>query len=172
MTDYQDKIQDKARRLMNRLRSLQNDRGAMADLRCAWSPTRRYRVWPWLAAPDLIGDNVAETVAGALGYHPLETTGGNFGTACCKLALEHAGAEQRFVRLLDADRTEACSLIRPLVLAIRSVAIPVNYEQLSIDLWLWGEGVKIRWAREFWTEPSQLQETPLAPQTNGAGAAS
>jgi len=155
MTDYKSRAEETARRLKDLLLSLEKDRGAMADLRCAWSQTRRSRAWPWLGSIGLIGDRAGETVAGAFGYHPLTEEQGNFGSACKKLSPKHAGAEQRFARLLDADRESLCDLVRPLILAMRSAGIAVNHRQLYIDLRLWGERTRVAWAKEFWTSEGQ-----------------
>jgi hypothetical protein len=155
MTDYETRVKEMAGKLMDLLISLQDDRGAMADLRCAWSQTKRSRAWPLLGRAGLIGDRVGETVAGAFGYHPSLADEGNFGTACKKLLQEHAGAEQRFARLLDADRDNLCDLVRPLILAMRSVEVALNYRQLYIDLKFWGERTRVAWAREFWIREAE-----------------
>lgn len=161
----------KAARLMSVLRGAAADRGAMADLRCAWSETRRSRAWPWLGRAGLIGDLVAETVAGAFGYHPEECRKGNFGTACRQMAREHAGAAHRFARLLRASRLEVCLMIRPLILALRSTGTPVNHERLASDLWYWSDAVRERWAREFWTAEFGLLEQEAAPEPASEGTA-
>jgi hypothetical protein len=163
----EEQIRKQAAQLMAVLRSAEEDRGAMADLRCAWSKARRSRAWPWLGRAGLIGDPVAETVAGAFGYHPAPGGESNFGNACEELSREHAGAEQRFARLLDADRAGACLLVRPLILALRSFGIPLDHRQLYIDLWLWGDETRARWARAFWV-PEAARPEP-AEGAEGAG---
>lgn len=152
------KPEQRASRLMELLRSVAADRGAMAELRCAWSEVRRSRAWPWLGRVGLIGDVVAETVAGAFGYHPEESREDNFGTACRRLAGRQTGAEQRFAALLRSNRAEACLRIRPLILALRSAGIALNHEQLASDLWYWGDAVRRRWAQEFWVGASEQAE--------------
>lgn len=69
-----------AKRLLAYLRQLKNDRGAMADLRCALSPARLPRAWPLLARVGGIGNARIETVTGLFAYHPDETKTGNIGT--------------------------------------------------------------------------------------------
>jgi len=59
-----------AARLLAYLRQLKNDRGAMADLRCALSPARLPRAWPLLARVGGIGNPLIEAVAGLFAYHP------------------------------------------------------------------------------------------------------
>ena len=81
------------------LRSLKNDRGAMANLRCALVPARRHRAWPLLARVGGIDDPIAETVAALYAYHPEETTDGNLGDTCRQLAGTHNSFDGRFRRL-------------------------------------------------------------------------
>ena len=68
------------RDLLAYLRQLKNDRGAMADLRCALNPTKLPRAWPLLARVGGIGNPRIEAVAGLFAYHPDETQTGNLGT--------------------------------------------------------------------------------------------
>lgn len=139
-----------AKYLLEYLRRFKNDRGAMADLRCALSPARLPRAWPLLAPVGGVGDPRIETLAGLFASHPLETETGNFGTTCRRLADENSTFEARFQRLLSCERDEICERLRPVILAARPRGIPVNYEQLFADLRYWGGPVKAQWAREFW----------------------
>ncbi|MCZ2079103.1 MAG: type I-E CRISPR-associated protein Cse2/CasB [Bryobacteraceae bacterium] len=142
---------EEAKKLLRYLRELKNDRGAMADLRCALSPAKLPRAWPLLARVGGIGDRTVETVAGLFAYHPDETGTGNFGTTCQILFSENPSFEGRFRRLLScADRAELCERLRPVVLAAKAKDVKVNYELLLVDLRYWGDMVKARWAREFW----------------------
>jgi CRISPR system Cascade subunit CasB len=137
-----------ATRLLAWLRQFKNDRGAMADLRCALNPTKLPRSWPLLARVGGIGNARIETVAGLFAYHPDESHSGNLGATC--LALK---AETRFRRLLACDRDEICERLRPIILAAKAKGIPVNYEQLFADLCYWSPSVKARWAQEYWSAP-------------------
>lgn len=147
------------------LRQLKNDRGAMANLRCALNLAERHRAWPLLAQFGGIGNAQYETVAGLFAHHPDEISTGNLGTTCRQLGAEHNTLEGRFRRLLACDRDDICDHIRPVVFAAKSKGIPVNYEQLFVDLWYWSDAVKVRWAAEFWSAP-QPEETvaPIAPE--------
>ena len=69
-------MEQRSIKLLSYLRSLKDNRGAMADLRCAVSDTRRHRAWPWLAAVGGIESIVIETVAGLYAHHPEETQDG------------------------------------------------------------------------------------------------
>jgi hypothetical protein len=55
-----------AKRLLEYLRRFKNDRGALADLRCALtaSPAKRARAWALLARVGGVGNRLVETVAG------------------------------------------------------------------------------------------------------------
>ncbi len=137
------------------LRSLKNDRGAMASLRCALVPARRHRAWPLLARIGGIDDPVAKTVAALYAYHPDETSTGNLGDTCRQLAGTHNSFDGRFRRLLMCDRDELCERLRPIVLAAKAKGFPVNYQTLIEDLCWWGERVRIRWAQAFWAAAAE-----------------
>jgi CRISPR system Cascade subunit CasB len=156
-----------ARNLLQYLRRLKDDRGAMAELRCALSetPAKRARAWPLLARVGGVGDIHVETVAGLFAWHPEETAQGNLGTTCRLLSAKNESFDGRFRRLLSCDRDEVSQRVRPVALAARPRGIPVNYEELFADLRFWGERVKERWAREYW----RASEEPVAP--DGAGGA-
>jgi CRISPR system Cascade subunit CasB len=140
------------------LRQLRNDRGAMADLRCALNPARRARAWPLLARVGGIGRPIHENVAGLFAYHPDETHTGNIGTTCRRLAGENNSFDGRFRRLLSCDRDEIGERLRPVILTAKAKGIPVNYEELFADLCYWGDNVKARWAREYWGAPVEAEE--------------
>ena len=64
MSADQSDPKEAAAHLLAYLRKLKNDRGAMADLRCALNPTKLPRAWPLLARVGGIGNPRIETVAG------------------------------------------------------------------------------------------------------------
>jgi CRISPR system Cascade subunit CasB len=150
MITNQSDPEETAERVLTYLRRLRNDRGAMAELRCALSPARRPRAWPRLAAVGGIGNTRIEAVAGLFAYHPNETDRGNMGTTCRRLAAQNSTFDGRFRRLLSCDQNEICERVRPVVLAAKAQGIPVNYVQLFVDLCYWGAKRKARWAREYW----------------------
>lgn len=143
-------VEVRAEKVMKYVRSLRENRGAMADLRCALTDTRRHRAWPWLAAVGGIENPAIEAVAGLYAYHPDESTRDNMGATCRKLSGEHNSFDGRFRRLLACDRADICEHLRPVVLAAKAKGIPVNYEMLLVDLTVWGERVKARWAKQYW----------------------
>lgn len=139
-----------ATKLLAYLHGLKEDRGAMADLRCALSPARLPRAWPLLARVGGVGNSRIETVAGLFAYHPVETDQGNMGKTCYLLFGASDKNDTRMRRLLSCDYGEICQRLRPVILAARAKGIPVNYEELFADLCYWGDTVKARWAREYW----------------------
>jgi CRISPR type I-E-associated protein CasB/Cse2 len=141
------------------LRQLQQDRGAMADLRCALNPARRARAWPLLARVGGVDQPIHETVAGLFAYHPQDDrNAGNIGTTCRRLAAENNSFDSRFRRLLLCDREALRERLRPVIFAAKAKGITVNYEELFTDWWYWGEKVKARWAREYWGVPVEAEE--------------
>ena len=140
-------------RLLAYLRQFKNDRGAMADLRCALNPVKLPRAWPLLARVGGIANPRVEAVAGLFAYHPDETHTGNLGTTCLRLKEQNESFDARFRRLLACDRDEICERLRPVILAAKPKGIQINYEELYADLCYWGDNVKARWAREYWGAP-------------------
>lgn len=166
MNPSQPDMKQIATRLLSYLRQLKNDRGAMADLRCALTPARLPRAWPLLARVGGIGNPRVETIAGLFAYHPEEAHTGNIGTTCRRLAAESKTFDGRFRRLLSCDRDEICERLRPVIFAAKARGIPLNYEGLFADLHYWGDNVKARWAREYWGAPESQESA--APDALGA----
>src|SRR6266536_3832017 len=125
---------ERAAAVMSFLRSLRNNSGAMANLRCAVSSARRHRAWPLLARIGGIDEPVIEAVCGLFAYHPDEISTGNFGDTCCRIAGMKNSFDARFRRLLACAREELCERIRPVAFADKTKGIPVNYQTLLEDL--------------------------------------
>ena len=162
MSDERSDPNESAARLLSYLRRLKNDRSAMADLRCALSPTKLPRAWPLLGPMGGIGNPRIEAVAGLFAYHPEETRSGNLGTTCHRIATESNSFDGRFRRLLSCERDEICDRLRPVIFAAKAKGVPINYEQLFADLSYWGDNVKARWAREYWCESGAEKPAPPA----------
>lgn len=161
--------------LLKFLRSRQEDRGFMANLRCVLVDSKQHRAWPYLANFGGIGEKhnnkVVQTVAGSYATHPEETHAGNFGATCRKLLsndelqklnqAEGIGpVSHRFQHLLAAENDEIFDRVVRLVLRAKAQDIPVNYEQLYRDLLDWeyrANQVRIRWAQSFWTPEVELE---------------
>lgn len=164
--------------LLKFLRSRQEDRGFMANLRCALVESKRHRAWPYVANFGGIGEQhrnkVVQTVAGLYATHSEETHEGNFGATCRKLLSDDerkmlnqaegiGPLSRRFQHLLAADGDEIFDRVVRLVLRAKAQDIPVNYEQLYKDLLDWEyrtDRVRVRWAQSFWTPEVELEETP------------
>jgi CRISPR system Cascade subunit CasB len=153
--------------VLDYLRRVKNDRGAMAELRRALNPAQRHRAWPLLARVGGIGDPRIEVIAGLFAYHPEESHSGNLGATCRRLAEGNNSFEGRFARLLACDYDEICERLRPVILAAKAKGIGVNYEQLFTDLSFWGDSVKTGWAREYWVGP-ETQESTIASASEAA----
>jgi CRISPR system Cascade subunit CasB len=166
MNTHSSKPWETAATLLAYLRRLKEDRGAMADLRCALSPARLPRAWPLLARVGGVGNSRIETVAGLFAYHPDETDTGNLGTTCRQICDRKSSFDGRFRRLLACGRDEICERLRPVIFAAKGEGAKVNYEQLFVDVCVWGNNVKVRWAREYWgareeEEPMTASEAKL-----------
>lgn len=170
--------QQRAKKLLKFLRSRREDRGVMADLRCALVDGKRHRAWPYLGYLGGIGDQPSEravqTIAGLYATHPEETQEGDFGGMCHKFLGEEernkldtaegvGPISRRFQHLLAADREEIFDRVMRFVLRAKAEEIPVNYAELfeSLCNWQWPEAaerVRTRWAQSFWAP--RLEEEP------------
>jgi CRISPR system Cascade subunit CasB len=161
MSTHSSNPREAAATLLAYLRRLKEDRGAMADLRCALSPARLPRAWPLLARVGGVGNSRIETVAGLFAYHPDDIHTGNLGTTCRQIYERKSSFDGRFRRLLGCDRDEICDRLRAVILAAKDEGISVNYEELFADLCYWGDNVKARWAIEYWgaTEEEEAETT-------------
>jgi len=151
-----------ADRLISRLEAFEQaqDRGPLARLRRGLSPTSRHEAWPVLGAilgPMGIGNEVIATVAGCFALHPKHDAGaGNFGATMRELVpvekrRDPAESHARFRRLLaGGSSVEICALVPHAVRLAKSKDAAVNYRQLLVDLWYWGERSKLEWARQYW----------------------
>lgn len=174
-----------AEKLFAFLRGRREDRGLMANLRCALVESKRHRAWPYLGHLGGIAERrsdktvqthfnrTVQTIAGLYATHPEETQEGNIGALCRGLLDEDerkklANAEgvgpisRRVQHLLAADGDEVFDRIVRFVLRAKAEGIPVNYEQLYKDLleWEWhADRVRIRWAVSFWAPESEPEET-------------
>lgn len=162
--------------LLKFLRSRQEDRGFMANLRCMLVESKRHRAWPYVANFDGIGEKhcnkVVQTVAGLYATHPEETHDGNYGAMCRKLLSDDerqklnqaegiGSVSRRFQHLLAAEGDEIFDRVTRLVLRAKAQDIPVNYQQLYKDLFDWeyhADWVRVRWAQSFWTPEVELEE--------------
>jgi len=161
--------------LIDYLRKLKerDNRGALADLRCALVESRRHRAWPLIASFGGIGDDysaqVVQTISGLFAHHSLTTDMGNLGDTCRALMSEDERAEylqerkvgpmtRRFQHVLAASRDEVCGRASRLVLFAKSKEVRVNYDQLYSDLLYWSDAVRVRWAKSFWQAAEKTED--------------
>jgi CRISPR system Cascade subunit CasB len=167
----QSDVQKRAAKLLKFLSNRSEDRGIMADLRCALVEGKKHRAWPHLGYIDGIGRNhkerTVQTIAGLFANHPKATHEGDFGIMCRKLlgdeerrkldTAEGVGPiTRRFQHLLAAESEEIFDRVVRFVLRAKVEEIPVNYAELFEKLyyWQWPESadrVRTDWARSFWT---------------------
>jgi len=156
-------------RLLDFLRRQKENRGLMANLRCALVENKRRRIWPTLAYYEGIGNDfkalTIQYVAGFFATHPKEDpNAGNFGYSCRQLMNEEERQKlmegdvgplsRRFQHLLAAEGDEVFGRVMRLLLRCKSEGIPINYARLLYDLSRWQYGtdsVRTQWATSFWT---------------------
>lgn len=139
----------------------------MANLRCVLVDNKKHRAWPALNRISVnVTNDVDALIAGLFATHPEETQTGNFGTTC-KVIESRRGdkrsddnkltpTERRFQHLLSAEKgDELYQRVTRMVIMAKSQGVPVNYEQLAIDLRRWADRTKIEWAAAFWTPGTQ-----------------
>lgn len=175
-TAQKDTTKKPGKSLLKFLRSRQEDRGFMANLRCMLVESKQHRAWPYVANFGGIGEKhcnkVVQTVAGLYATHPEETHDRNYGAMCRKLLSDDerqklnqaegiGPVSRRFQHLLAAEGDEIFDRVVRLVLRAKAQDIPVNYEQLYKDLLDWeyhADWVRVRWAQSFWTPEVKLEE--------------
>jgi CRISPR system Cascade subunit CasB len=148
--------------LLEQLRRIKEHRGLMADLRCTLIEGKKHRAWPALSRIHVaVDDDVKALVAALYATHPEEADRGNFGTTCKILeAKRDSGAkgddkltptERRFQHLLAAEAgAELFARVTRMVLMAKAQGVPVNYEQLVVDVGYWNERTRREWASAFW----------------------
>lgn len=149
------------------------DRGPLAKLRRGLSESTRHDahfVLGRLFGPLAVGHPVFETVAGCFALHPVAGRPdiGSLGATMRKTMpdekmREAAEPHARFRRLMScATRDELCRLIPHAVRLARSRDVPVDYRALFVDLWFWGERVKVAWSKAYWSVPEEETRLSLA----------
>ena len=148
------------------LEKRKQDRGVMADLRCALIPAKRFRAYPYLArfgGIDSPNARVIQTIAGLYAHHPVTASTGNIGLLCSRMCSKEedrtTGAmAKRFQYLLAASREEICERIIRIILRAKAERLAVNYQQLYTDLLYWNDRVKTRWAAAFWGPAKEVDD--------------
>lgn len=158
--------------LLEGLRKYKDNRGMMANLRCGLVDSKKHRAWPVLNRLGIaINDDISAFVAELFATHPEETSTGNIGTTCNHIERQRerqrsadaklTPTERRFQHLLAAEPGEELhGRILRIVLMAKAHAIPVNYEQLEIDLRRFMKNrdqIRTDWAAAFWTPGIQTE---------------
>jgi CRISPR type I-E-associated protein CasB/Cse2 len=164
---------------------VQEDRGALADLRHGFSPGTEYRAWPYIANVCNLQNDTQRHIwltigAGFATHRATDSRTGNIGSTLRSLALGQPGESKekalksfdaRFRRLLTCeDAVELCDRLRSIIQAADHKGIGVDYERLFWDLQTWHKPekkVKLRWAESYWgQEHSKGGETVDVFDTN------
>lgn len=150
--------------LLERLARFKDNRGMMANLRCILIRNKRHRAWPVLHRLGVnVEDDISAFVAGLYATHPEASSNGNFGETCRAIERQRQDksgddnkltpTERRFQHLLSAETgDELRQRVLRMVLMAKSKGVPVNYEQLLLDLkrWQWTDSTKTKWAASYW----------------------
>jgi CRISPR system Cascade subunit CasB len=159
----------------------QENRGALADLRRGLttepgtSPAMYPYVAPWVPEPLRYTwkEKVYYLIAALFAYYQsgssanqLTTTQGNFGSHCRALVTQKpqsASFEPRFSALLKAHRDDLPILLKQILSILRGEDIPINWDQLFLDLQYWNTEnhiVQRRWANSYWIYAGSPEQTP------------
>jgi CRISPR system Cascade subunit CasB len=152
--------------LLQYLEKKKDDRGVMADLRCALVESKRFKAYPHLGyfgGIDSKDSIIIQTIAGLYASHPMMSTTGTIGDLCRKLCrndedLEKGTMAKRLQYILSANRDEICDRVVRIVLRAKAEGFPVNYNQLYDDLKYWNDRVKNKWAAAFWTPGTEVDD--------------
>jgi len=165
--------------LLDYLQKKKEDRGVMADLRCALVDSKRDRAYPYLGYFNGIGNDhsqkVKQTIAGLFASHPATSVTGNIGSTCLRLCSDDERRDlgkkdskpgalaKRLQFILSSNEEEIFDRVIRIVLRAKADGVSINYEQLEQDLYDWGnpyktESVKIRWAQSFWASNVEVSD--------------
>lgn len=166
----------RAARFMGALRKIQHDRGKMAALRRASSPSTVRQAWPVIHG---LGEDLRSLAACTIGAlfaeHPCEDLqAANFGATCRKIATDNGrdreipeSFERRFRRLLACDSAEdVVGQLKAWVRLAASKGVGIHYERLFNDIAYWDRSatdIRVRWATGFWPMRSDNPDATPAP---------
>jgi CRISPR type I-E-associated protein CasB/Cse2 len=168
----------RAARFMAALRKAQPDRGKMAALRRAASPSTAREAWPVIYSLGEDLRNLASCTVGALfAEHPFEDQDAfSFGVTCRRIATDNGrereiaeSFERRFRRLLACDSAEdVAGQLKAWIRLAGSKGVGVNYERLFNDLAYWDKSadeIRVRWATGFWPARREAEESASIEET-------
>jgi CRISPR system Cascade subunit CasB len=150
------------------LESRREDRATLAALRRGLGhppgtvPDMYRYVVPWLSEDTPRWREAAfYTIAALFAYHPESGGRGNMGDHYAQargLLRDDTAIERRFTSLLSAHPDDLDFHLRQAVSFLKSKDVPVNWQQLLVDLEAWNHPdgyVQRRWARAFWGRRAQ-----------------
>lgn len=138
------------------------DRGFMADLRCALIPALEQRCWPLLAQFNALTNlrqrTIYSLVAAAYGIQPeAPAEHDNFGVTVRQLSFANGEKASQtfdngFRKLLDCrEVSELASQLPRFFKAAKQKGIPIDHQQLFDDLLYWDNSnqARLRWAQSY-----------------------
>lgn len=166
-----DKPATRASCFLAALRKTKDDRGKMAALRRAASPSTMREAWPVIhGLGEDIRNHAACTIGALFAQHPAEDREStSFGATCRRIATDNGrereipeSFERRFRRLLACDSAEDVSgQLNAWIRFAATRGIGVNYERLFNDLRYWKQSkdeIRVRWATGFWPARRDAEE--------------
>jgi CRISPR system Cascade subunit CasB len=158
-------------RFIQHLKTLADDRGALAALRRGLGkpPGTTAEMYPYVVPwlPDEAStwlENNYYLVASLFAYHPDSSSAGNMGhhmARTCATDDDKKSTERRFTVLLAADGDDLPNYLRQTISFLKSKDQSVNWDQLFIDLMGWNHEsryVQRRWANAFWGNRPEFDE--------------
>ena len=172
MSTTTDTSTTRAARFMAALRKAQPDRGKMAALRRAASPSTAREAWPVIhSLGEDLRNHAACTVGALFAGHPVEDREAfSFGVTCRRIATDNGrereipeSFERRFRRLLACHSAEdVAGQLKAWIRFAAARNVGVNYERLFNDLAYWensADEIRVRWATGFWPARRDAEET-------------
>ena len=108
------------------------------------------------------GRDVVCMVGALFGFHPVNSNTGDMGKhlRLVSLSNENGAAQNSLLKLIDADFIELWGRLCHSFRLIKKVGVPVNYEQLYLDLMSWNHFeryIQKRWSRSYWENVKQQE---------------
>lgn len=178
MSTTTEKPTTRAGRFLAALHKIEHDRGKMAALRRAASPSTIREAWPVIhSLGEDLRNHAACTIGALFAEHPAEDRDvSSFGATCRRIATDNGrdrdipeSFERRFRRLLACDSAEdVAGQLKAWVRFAAAKGIGVNYERLFNDLAYWEQSkdeIRIRWATGFWPARRDADEPTVSEPT-------
>ena len=154
-------IEAEAKRTVELLQRIREDRGALAALRSLWIPARETQAWPLLGRFGALENRTKREIVALYALHPAHTENpgdGSMGAVCAKLSNKHSTFDSRFRRLLACDRRELPLHLRRIVMAAAAQDVSIDYAELYRDVQFWSGRVRLRWATDYYRRYQPKEE--------------